>query len=336
MLPKISVIIPVYNVEKYLNRCIESILSQSLQDFEIILINDGSTDSSPEICNNYAKKDNRIKVIHKKNSRVAAARNDGMKVAKGEYISFVDSDDWIESNMYKIMYEKAKELEVDIIMCDYMKRGKNTIYTVSQPINGGFYNKERIEEELYPNLIMFEKIEFPATISNCTCLFKNDFIKRNNLYYDERIHYCEDSIFGSIAMYNANKFYYLKDNYLYNYFYNSNSTTTTYNKNKWDAYLLINNELEKYFKNKDYDFSRQIKINMLYFTLNMLSEIGRANYSFNEKRKFCSNIMNNKKVKNIFKDFNMPRVNKGLTLVSNLCKYRLSWIYSLIFYKKLQ
>lgn len=333
MKPKISVIIPVYNVEKYLHRCVDSILNQSLQDFEIILVNDGSTDSCPEICDKYVQQDERIRVIHKQNARVAAARNDGIKVAQGEFISLIDSDDWIEPTMLEEMYSTATKFGCDFVMCDFTKKGKEVEYIVSQPIAEGFYNRERIEKELFKCLIMFDNIEFPPTISNWTCLFNREFLIDNVLYYDEDIHYCEDSIFGSKVMYNANRFYYLKGKYFYNYFYNPNSTTSKYNPKKWDSYLKINERLEDYFKNDNFDFSYQLKINMLYFTLNMMSEIGRSNESFFEKRKYCKKVITNKRVRTIFKDFKMPEVSFGLKIVINLIKYKCSWIYSTIFYR---
>lgn len=332
-MPKISVIIPVYNVEKYLNRCVDSILNQSLQDFEIILVNDGSTDSSPKICDEYVQQDERIRVIHKQNARVAAARNDGIKTAKGEFISLIDSDDWIEPTMLEEMYSTATQFGCDFVMCDFTKKGKEVEYTVSQPISEGFYNRERIEKELFKCLIMFENIEFPPTISNWTCLFNREFLINKELYYDEDIHYCEDSIFGSQVMYNANRFYYLKGKYFYNYFYNPNSTTSKYNSKKWDSYLKINERLEEYFKNNDFDFSYQLKINMLYFTLNMMSEIGRSNESFIAKRRYCKNVIMNKRVRDIFREFKMPNVCLNLKIVINLIKYKCSWIYSTIFYR---
>ncbi len=331
-MPIISVIIPVYNVEKYLIRCIESVLSQTISNIEVILVDDGSTDKSRIICDQYSNKDNRIKVIHKNNERVAAARNDGLKVATGKYISFIDSDDWIETNMYELMIKKAEELELDFIMCDFMKRGVDKDYRVSQPIENGFYDTNRIKKELFPCLIMFENIELPPTISNWTCLFNREFLFKNNIFYDEDIHYCEDSIFGSKAMYNANRFYYMKERYFYNYFYNPNSTTTNYNEKKWDSYLKINDRLKEYFGDSEFDFSRQIKINMLYFTLNMLSEVGRTDYSFNEKRRVCKRIINNNEVNSIFENFKIPTVNRGIDIVNRLIKYRLSLIYSILFY----
>ncbi len=111
---KLSIIVPVYNTGKYLRKCIDSILAQTLTDFELILVNDGSTDDSPSICDEYAKKDPRIKVIHKENGGQADARNVGLDIAKGEYIGFVDSDDYIEPNMYEDLYTSAIDNHAEI------------------------------------------------------------------------------------------------------------------------------------------------------------------------------------------------------------------------------
>lgn len=115
--PKISCIVPVYNVEKYLRRCVDSILNQTFTDFELILVDDGSLDNSPAICDEYAVKDSRIKVIHKVNGGVSSARNVGLDVAKGEWICFVDSDDLIEADYMQKMYEAAINNNSDFIMC---------------------------------------------------------------------------------------------------------------------------------------------------------------------------------------------------------------------------
>lgn len=118
-IPKISIIIPVYNVEEYIEKCIKSILNQVFTEFELILVNDGSTDSSGNICDKYAQKDNRIIVIHKENGGVSSARNIGLDIAKGEYIAFVDSDDYINRNMYYILYNLIIKTQSDIAMCNY-------------------------------------------------------------------------------------------------------------------------------------------------------------------------------------------------------------------------
>jgi glycosyltransferase involved in cell wall biosynthesis len=121
MNPKISIIVPIYNVEKYLNKCIDSILAQTFIDFELILVNDGSPDNCGEICNEYAKKDSRIKVIHKENGGVSSARNTGIEIAKGQYFGFIDSDDTIHEKMYEILYQNAVQYSSDIVLCDFLE-----------------------------------------------------------------------------------------------------------------------------------------------------------------------------------------------------------------------
>lgn len=120
-MPQVSIIVPVYNVEKYLPQCIDSLLSQTLKDIEIILINDGSTDSSLKICDQYAEKDQRITIISKKNEGLAKARRDGLKKANAEYISFLDSDDYYEPMFCEIMYTHMVRLKADLVECDYYK-----------------------------------------------------------------------------------------------------------------------------------------------------------------------------------------------------------------------
>lgn len=114
---KISVIIPIYKVEEYLNRCVESVVNQSYQNMEIILVDDGSPDNCPKMCDDWAEKDNRIKVIHKENGGLSDARNAGLKVAMGEYISFVDSDDWIAKDFYEFLIRVLTENSADIAEC---------------------------------------------------------------------------------------------------------------------------------------------------------------------------------------------------------------------------
>ena len=121
----LSVIVPVYNVEKYLRRCVESILAQTEHDLEIILVDDGSTDTSGEICDEYAKKYGRIKTIHKENGGLTSAWIAGAKASVGDYLGFVDSDDWIDMDMYKRMYKKAKSHNADMVLCGLVKEFEN-------------------------------------------------------------------------------------------------------------------------------------------------------------------------------------------------------------------
>ena len=118
-LPKISIIVPVYNVESYASKCIESIIKQTYENLEILIVNDGSTDTSGDICEYYAQKDNRIIIIHQKNQGLSMARNNALEIAGGDYIGFVDSDDWIATDMYSVLYKNAVEYDADISVCNY-------------------------------------------------------------------------------------------------------------------------------------------------------------------------------------------------------------------------
>ena len=117
--PKVSIVVPIYNVEKFLCQAVDSILNQSLKDIEIILVDDGSPDNCGKICDKYADKDPRVRVIHQKNGGLGSAYNSGIKAASGEYIGFVEPDDWIEPEMYEVLYNNAKKYNTDATKCDF-------------------------------------------------------------------------------------------------------------------------------------------------------------------------------------------------------------------------
>lgn len=148
-LPELSIIVPVYNVEKYLPKCIDSILAQTFTDFELILIDDGSPDECGEICDEYAIKDSRIKVIHQKNQGVSSARNAGLDIATGTYLGFVDSDDWIEPEMYEVMIKTVKEKNSDVVICGFNYVNPDDTFVRSDLINEGAYNKDKLLTALF-------------------------------------------------------------------------------------------------------------------------------------------------------------------------------------------
>lgn len=119
MNPTVSIIVPVYNAEKYLCRCVDSILGQEYQDFELLLVDDGSRDSSPEICEQYRERDSRVHVIHKENTGVSDTRNRALDVARGVYLQFVDSDDWVTADATKLLVREAKDHDCDLVISDF-------------------------------------------------------------------------------------------------------------------------------------------------------------------------------------------------------------------------
>lgn len=148
-MPELSIIVPVYKVEKYLPRCIDSILAQTFGDFELILIDDGSPDGCGRICDEYARKDKRIVVIHQKNMGVSAARNAGLDIARGRYIGFVDSDDWIEPRMYEVMMDAIRENGADMAVCGVRYADEDGKFTRADRLSEGVYSRDGLLEDVF-------------------------------------------------------------------------------------------------------------------------------------------------------------------------------------------
>lgn len=191
----VSIIMPIYNAEKYLKKSIESVLNQSLKDFELILVNDGSIDNSLEIINIYAKNDNRIKVIDKRNEGVSIARNIGIKVAMGEYIAFIDADDYIKVNMFEEMINYIKNTNSDIAMCNYIKdRLKDTVEVKLPWKDGTVLNNDQIKLQLIPSLISGKKrIDDQIMGSVWRIVTKKNIIE--NVKFNKDIKIAEDLLF---------------------------------------------------------------------------------------------------------------------------------------------
>lgn len=302
-MPKVSVIVPVYNAERYLKECADSILNQTIQDIELILVDDGSTDSSPSLCDAYAAQDERVKVIHKPNGRAASARNAGLRTASGEYIAFVDADDWISPDMY----EKMLAVHADVVLCDYVRFLDDEEIPFTQPnVDGGVYDKTQIREQIYPHLVM-DGVEYPVTISNWAMLIKRTVITANHLFYREDIHISEDAPFGSEVLYCADSFAYLKGERLYHYRMTEGSASKTYKSWWWDSSLKINEETERFFTQcSDYDFTQQIKSNMFYLSRAEIYHIlENQQLSKREQNEKIRSVMNHPRVVRMMKGFNI-------------------------------
>lgn len=188
----ISVIIPVYNCEEYLEDCLQSLLSQTLKNIEFIFVNDGSVDKSKEIIQNSVKKDSRIKLITQKNQGVSVARNIGLNHAKGEYIGFVDGDDFIEHDMYEILINRAHEYNLDIVISNFITE-QDGLKTVAKPYftTEIIYDKQFIQENIIPFLIKADGLN-----TSCNKIYKADFVKKNNIIFPENKQLGEDALFN--------------------------------------------------------------------------------------------------------------------------------------------
>lgn len=191
---KISIIIPVYNTEEYLRQCLDSVLLQTFRDIEIICVDDGSTDSSPQILDSYKAHDSRIKVIHKENTGLVAARKTGLAAATGKYIGYVDSDDWIEPMMYEKLYKLVSKQTVDVAMCGRYEESENYRKAVYHGFDEGRYEKKALCNIIYPNMIVnkyfFEWGIFPGVWDK---LFHRECLEKFQMSVDERLRMGEDA-----------------------------------------------------------------------------------------------------------------------------------------------
>jgi len=237
MKPLVSVIIPIYNTAKYLDTCIESVLAQTVQDLQIILVDDGATDESPRICDEWVKKDARIQVIHKENEGLGYTRNAGLNVAEGEYVSFLDSDDTLDVDTYKKCISRMEETGASA--CYF---GRKTM-----DAQGNIHLNKNIPKQLvyrgrevctefakrYFGLFPIEERGIPyIQASACCVLYKRDIIEKNHLrFFSEREYLSEDSFFNLDICKNADCVCILPEDF-YNYTFNPNSLTKKRNRDK--------------------------------------------------------------------------------------------------------
>jgi glycosyltransferase involved in cell wall biosynthesis len=217
--PIISIIIPVYNTDKYLANCINSVLSQSFTDFECILIDDGSSDKSSLICDDYAKKDSRIIVIHKTNGGVSSARNAGLDIAQGEWITFIDSDDWVENKYIEIMYNNAIKFNCDLSSCGLKKFSiKGDLLDINKQYPILFFDKISAKKALF-------EFKYYGT-GTVIKLVKKQFITYNNIRFDNKLKVCEDGLFWFQVIDKLQKVVYDSTPY-YNYIIHDDSLTNS-------------------------------------------------------------------------------------------------------------
>ena len=237
MRPKVSIIVPTYNVENYLERCIKSLIGQTLKEIEIILVDDESPDSSPDICEEWKKKDSRIKVIHKKNGGLGFARNSGLEIATGEFVAFCDSDDVVDINMYKILYTMADNENLDAVYSEFNVDNYPGFHVI--PHKEKTYNKNSIEDLILdmigPEPSYNSDVKFQ--VSACKAIYRLDLIKQNMiLFHSERELISEDLVFNIDFLQKAIKVK-ITPLQLYYYYLNPNSITHAKRPQLWNDLL---------------------------------------------------------------------------------------------------
>ncbi|WP_349763510.1 glycosyltransferase [Fusobacterium sp. SYSU M8D902] len=227
---KVSIIIPVYNTSKFLTKCLDSVLNQSLKEVEIILLNDGSMDKSDEICLEYSKKYKNIKYINKKNTGCSDTRNLGIKMAKGEYIAFLDSDDYVEKSMYEVLYNQAYLEKLDIMMCGILYHNliEKNQYSVSP---------KRIKK--FSDFFLYDIL----IASPCNKIFKKELILKNNIYFPVNTHQGEDLVFCFKSLSFTTEVKYINKDY---YHYQIHGNNSIFDLEKKSGLIISFNEMFRF------------------------------------------------------------------------------------------
>ena len=312
---KISIIVPVYNVEKYISRCLDSLVNQTLNDIEIIVVNDGSIDNSQKVIDGYAKKYKNVKSYTKENGGQGSARNFGLTKSSGEYVGYVDSDDYVELDMYEKLYNKAKENDSDIVICDnynvYEKKEKNLdierIFFDDNKINA-FFGKKAVWNKIYKkNLLLKNKLKF-----------------RSKVWY-------EDLDFTIKAIISAKNIDYVRQP-LYNYLIREGSTMNNSNVKRNLEILDAFDEILKYKNYKNYnDIIEFLAIDHIY--ISAIVRIIKANANKKLKNDTINELLSY--MNNNFPNFKDNKYINTLTrnrkIIYNLINLRMYNIIKLIF-----
>lgn len=274
--PLISIIVPVYNVENYIRRCVDSLINQTYNNLEIILIDDGSPDKSGEICDMYASKDERIKVIHKGNGGVSSARNAGLDIAKGDYIAFVDADDYIDTQMYEVLYTSLSDNDADMAMGIYAQENSNGEFIPH-------YVGEQTEVLSRTQTIaqMLKQVKY--TCSLCDKLFSAKLI--GDTRFDENISHNEDLLFVYQLMRKSSKAVYIpKPMYYYCNNEKSASRVSFSDKNTTmlKAQTLVLEDIKENVP-EIYDVALTEYVKIAIFNLTAIAKSGYSNKEYIEK-----------------------------------------------------
>ena len=225
----ISVIVPIYKVEAYLRQCVDSILAQTYTDLDIVLVDDGSTDNCPAICDAYARKDARVQVVHKPNGGLMSARQAGLRVAKGDYVGFVDGDDWIESDMYARFASAIDRYTPDMALCEFYYAFADHNEPSTQHLQRAYYTKAQLAQEIYPTML-YHAPYYSFGINPCcwSKVFKKELLEQCLYPVTPKVKIGEDAAFTYPCLLAAESLAYV-DGCLYHYRNNAQSMTAAFN-----------------------------------------------------------------------------------------------------------
>ena len=274
----ISVIVPVYQVEQYLRQCVDSILLQTYEDLEVILVDDGSYDSCPQICDEYAKKDSRVSVIHKVNGGLVSARQAGLPRAHGNLIAYVDSDDWLEPEMYEKLHEILSKNRADAVVCGHYEENGVSTKVCTNYIHEGVYRGDELKSRVFSKMLYVNDIEMWGLSPACwDKLFRRELIYDEQMSVDPRIWDGEDHAFIYPSLVKA-KCICISDEAFYHHRIRENSVATGYDNRAFERFSYLYNSLKNKFEQSEFwtdCLANQFTYQMRWFLVqHMYSELG--------------------------------------------------------------
>ncbi|MCM1070060.1 MAG: glycosyltransferase [Bacteroides sp.] len=335
MPPKVSIVVPVYNVEKYLDRCMRSLLSQSLNDIEIILVDDGSPDNCPRLCDEYARHDTRVRVVHKKNGGLGMACNSGLEVATGEYVAFCDSDDWVDCNMYQSLYDTATQTSADIVYSG-LKRAdgdRNIIGYLPHRTIKEIYNGSSVCDLIFDMIASRPEEKYDRTIqvSAKVALYNRRFLNREHIkFVSERTFPSEDLIFNITALSKADTVVVVPD-FFYNYFVNLTSISTTvkplhYAKIKETAKLIFSTLSGGKCADEPH-FVEELKLRLARFLIgearSQCARIIKSDLPYREKKKLLNGLSDDMMSAAFINGYPISRLPKKYAAIHSLITHRI-------------
>lgn len=336
---KISIIVPVYNAEEYLSKCLESLVNQTYRNIEIILVDDGSTDASPQMCDEYAQKDDRIIVIHKENEGLSLTRNVGMAAITGDFFTFVDSDDWLSYNYVEKLVVALEANDIDIVFTSYLKEYKSKSVGVTFfPEDEIIFKSSEGSNEVLRRLVgeIGDELQHPERIENLNTAWGKCYrtSKFKQLKFDDGNEIrSEDLWFNIQAFYLTERSIYINNQgYHYNK-QNENSIVSTYTPHLADKFNKLNNMIEDFIGlhklGEDYILALNSRRVLMLLTI-AINEFSNQKISFWQRTKKMKTILNGQKYTKAFREFEYGKLSCVYRIFFKACEKKQAMIVGLI------
>ena len=332
---KLSIIIPVYNAEKYLNKCLDSIINQTYKDIEIILINDGSIDNSLKICKEY-EEDSRIVIIDKNNNGVSEARNDGLKRATGEYVTFVDADDWLDLNTCETIMNVLNNNNYDLLLFPYIREYNNkslprNLFNSNVIV---FSNYNDVNNKIYKNLIgPLNEIDDPVQMEILNSVWGKVYrrkIIKNIRFVDYKTTIGEDLLFNIDSIKNVGNAIYISDIYYHYNKTNQNSLTKVNINNLLHRWINMFENIEKRIDINDLEMLERLKNRKCINFITISQQLVLSKKKFIDQQKILKDFLNESLYENIFNDFDYSKFKLKWRFYFYLCKNKKTFILCLL------